>query len=232
METKQTTNVILDPESFGGSDLSDWAPIATDEELRAIDELYTNDPNLNGCSGWIQTHTGNKFYPQYPDKSLILIEDIAHALSNQCRFTGHTQTHYSVAQHCILVSYFCDEENALYGLLHDASEAYLTDIAAPVKRLPELAGYKELEKKVQSAIMKRFGLPAEEPKDVKRADILVLGLESESFMFPRHPDWVPPGPVVPSIKILPMTPSMAKEVFLTRYDQLTGYKYSYDRIKE
>ena len=157
------------------------------EELESeIKSFYTKHPELNAPpienEAWIQTFTGKKFYPQNPTMDSICIEDIAHSLSNQCRFTGHTSAHYSVAQHSVLVSYLCNPENALHGLLHDGSEFALVDVASPIKKLPEMIGYRELEKKVQSAIYRRFGLTEQEPADVKRADLLVLSIESNSFL--------------------------------------------------
>lgn len=218
---RSTHNVILDPEEFGGSD---FPPIATEEEMSAINNLYANDPNLNESDAWIQTYRGHKFYPQYPDKSVIDILDIAHALSNQCRFTGHTSQHYSVAQHCLLVSYLCKPENALQGLLHDASEAYLTDIATPIKRLPELVGYRELEKGVQRAIFKHFGVPEVETDDVKQADRLVLGIEAQTFLTELHPDWKMPVEPPPFLKIQTETPEEVEEFFLLRAYDLMGKK--------
>src|SRR5579885_2784587 len=87
---------------------------------------------------WIQTYCGVAFYPLDPRPEEILIEDIAHALSMLCRFTGHVKRFYSVAQHCVYVSHRCDPKDALWGLLHDAAEAYLNDISRPVKSLREL----------------------------------------------------------------------------------------------
>src|SRR6266496_3875421 len=88
----------------------------------------------------------NVFNPKPED---VDIRDIAHALSNQCRFTGHTKEFYSVAQHSVLVSTFCAPEDAAWGLLHDASEAYLSDIASPVKKHPDFGPfYLEAEKRI------------------------------------------------------------------------------------
>ena len=71
---------------------------------------------------YIETVSGRKFYFLNPNPEDIDIEDIAHALSMQCRFTGHTKWFYSVAEHAIWVSYLVPVHLALEGLLHDASE--------------------------------------------------------------------------------------------------------------
>src|SRR5271165_7548492 len=88
----------------------------------------------NRKGDWIQTYTGRVMYPLDPRPEEINIIDIAHALSNLCRFTGHVRTFYSVAEHSVRVSQHCDPKDALWGLLHDASEAYLADMSRPMKR--------------------------------------------------------------------------------------------------
>lgn len=209
------------PNSFGGTDFPDIKELEPE-----INSFYKDHPELQAHqypnadkNGWIQTYTGKSFYPQNPTMDSICIEDIAHALSQLCRFTGHTSVPYNVAQHCILVSYLCDPENALYGLIHDSSEAYLGDQSSPIKKLPELAGYRELEKRVQDAICRRFGLSEIEPKDVKRADLMMLSIESNTFMSPLHKDWKMPY-IIPTLKIEPLSSQAAKELFLERFNQL------------
>jgi len=174
-------------------------------------------------TGWIQTYSGKKFFPLNPILEDIVIEDIAHALSMMCRFTGHCKEFYSVAQHSVLVSMQCSEANQLYGLLHDASEAYITDISRPVKRTRELEGYRVVEKNLQAAICKRFGLPEEEPEEVKLADTRLLVTEARDLMSPLHPDWVHPSEPY-EFKIEAVAPYMAKRLFLERFNALTEKK--------
>lgn len=138
--------------------------------------------------GWIQTYTGKRFDPLAPDPSSIDIEDIAHALSNICRFTGHVAEFFSVAQHSVIVSMVVPEEDAMHGLLHDASEAYICDIAKPIKSLPGWEPYRAIEHRLQRAIYDRFGL-GEEPASIKQADYRMLVTEACELMSPMHPDW-------------------------------------------
>jgi hypothetical protein len=90
--------------------------------------------NPTRVGDWIQTYSGRQFWPLDPRVEDVHLEDIAHALSNVCRYTGHVREFYSVAEHSVHVSWSCEPEDALWGLLHDASEAYLADMARPVKQ--------------------------------------------------------------------------------------------------
>ena len=106
---------------------------------------------------WIQTYTGKQFWPIDPRACEITIEDIAHALSLQCRFSGHCREFYSVAQHSCLVSSYCIDEDAGWGLLHDAAEAYLVDLPRPIKRFSSLGvEYRKAEERVMAAVNEAF----------------------------------------------------------------------------
>lgn len=140
-----------------------------------------NDP-------FISLQSGRRFY-LYGDADEVDIDDIAHSLSLQCRFTGHLQRFYSVAQHSVWVARWIQRnggnrvEQAI-GLFHDASEAYLTDIAKPFKSAIE--GYGDLERRFEERIMERFGLPGpdEWPEIVKIADQVALMVESRDLHTP------------------------------------------------
>lgn len=172
---------------------------------------------------WILTYTGIPFYPLDPRAVDVDIRDIAHALSNLCRFTGHTRRFYSVAEHSLLVSMFVKQKDALWGLLHDASEAYLCDIPSPLKRTPEFAFYKEAEKRVMACVIEKFGLDPEEPNSVVNADLRMLHTEAIEFM-PEHTHWrgrefAYPGGIAfgPGFE-----PKHTEAAFLRRYEELTG----------
>ena len=131
--------------------------------------------------GYIRTYTGIHFNPLDPDPELIDPVDIAHSLSLVNRFTGHTNFPLSVAQHSCLVSDYVSVENKLWGLLHDASEAYLSDLARPVKIQDEMCFYREAEDKLMEAICERFNLDLPIPEEVKEADDILLHTEIRDF---------------------------------------------------
>lgn len=125
---------------------------------------------------YIITYSGVKFDLLNPKPEMVLIKDIAHALSNICRFTGHTQQFYSVAQHSVECSRLVTSSGyRLESLLHDAHEAYIGDVATPLKRL--LPDYQKVEERVASVVRTRFGLPEETSTIVKDVDLRALGLE-------------------------------------------------------
>lgn len=172
-------------------------------------------------SAWIETFTGRRFYVLEPRVEDVCIADIAHALSLLTRFTGHTREFYSVAQHSLLVSQVCDPADALSGLLHDGSEAYLADLNSPLKHSPEMSRYRTAEKHVQAAIQQHFGLP-KEPASVKLADKRLLVTEKRDLLHPS-PDWPAFAGIEPLPQtIRPMSPENAEFEFLYRFQQLTG----------
>jgi hypothetical protein len=137
-----------------------------------------------GKADTIYTYTGRTIRPLDPDPDDICVDDIAHALSNQCRFTGHTSKFSSVAEHCVRVADLVPDELQFEALLHDASEAYLSDIARPVKKAPGFAEtYLKYEAQLERAIAIRFGLPlrAEIHPEIKRADQYALEAEVAAF---------------------------------------------------
>jgi hypothetical protein len=137
---------------------------------------------MDSLDGFIGTFSGLRFWPLAPDPAKILIADIAHALAHQCRFGGHASRFYSVAEHSVHVSRLCPAQDALWGLLHDASEAYLVDLPRPLKLLPEFAAYLEAEHRLQRAVAERFGLPPDQPASVTEADDTMLWIETHSLL--------------------------------------------------
>lgn len=101
--------------------------------------------------------------------------DIAHALARLPRFGGHAPCHYSVAEHSIRVASVVPERFKLEALLHDATEAYLGDVVAPLKQ--HLPQYQQLETMAHKVIARHFGIPRYISEVVQEADQWVLRLE-------------------------------------------------------
>ena len=169
---------------------------------------------------WIQTYTGIQFWPLDPRPEEIEIRDIAHALSLLCRFNGHCRRFYSVAEHSVHVSRIVAPEKGLWGLLHDAAEAYLSDIPQPVKQ--HLDHFHHAEEKMLVAVAERFGLPADIPAEVDRADKIMLSTEKLALMGQEPAPWYGlPAPLDPS-KVVCHGPEEAERVFLARFEELQG----------
>ena len=169
---------------------------------------------------FIHTYTGKKFRPLTPDPDAIDIRDIAHALAMSARFGGMTRTFYSVAEHSVRVSLICSAKDALAGLLHDASEAYLKDIPQPVKHQDAAEFYRLAEGQLQAAIYERFGLSPNEPASVKRADLVMVHTEGRD-LFPAgaHVTWLDEGMAQPTT-LKPLDWRAAEAWFLERFRAL------------
>lgn len=177
-------------------------------------EVMTGQPRRGD---WQQVHTGIQFWPLDPRPEEVDILDIAHALAHQCRYGGHCERFYSVAEHSLYVSYVVPSELALVGLMHDATEAYCVDVPRPLK--PFLSGYKEIEDRLWRAIATRFGMPEDMPKAVKEADNAVLLAEKAQIMKVEPAPWCIPG-LPAAVKIACLCPEIAERLFLNRFHQL------------
>jgi len=169
--------------------------------LMKLEEVAKTNPNA------ILVHSGIIFDVFHPKAENIRIIDIAHALSNICRYGGHCPKFYSVAQHSVL----CSEKpgtplEQMEFLMHDASEAYLIDLPRPIKR--NMPIYREIEDDLLDVIFKHFGLNFPLTGRVHEVDDELLRFEYDKFF--TNPDsnfefW---------------TPEVAKQMFIMRYEEL------------
>lgn len=185
---------------------------------------------------WMQTYSGNRFYPLDPRPEDFNLVDIAHSLSMQCRYNGHTTKFYSVAEHCVLVSREVENRDhpvsdALWGLLHDASEAYVGDMIRPLKL--EIPAYSEIENKILWSMAQAFRLNTVSipdlsdktkdptPESVKNADFAMLNIEKLSIMQPSMHKWNINKNIMTSCVIEGWSPETAKRRFIQRFEELT-----------
>jgi hypothetical protein len=175
---------------------------------------------------YFRTYTGKWVHIRDPRPEEIDIDDIAHALAQTCRFFGHTDGFYSVAQHSVLVSQQVPARDALWGLLHDGAEAYLGDLARPLKRAPEMQWYRSLEDRFLLCFARKFGLPPELPESVLRADAMLLATEFRDVTTVDHDHaWILGECGVPPLNsgffIRPWPSAVAEDQFLRRFWELT-----------
>ena len=157
------------------------------------------------------------------DIDSIDIDDIAHALSNICRYSGNCNQFYSVAQHSVLVSYYVSKEYTLQALMHDAAEAYISDIPSPLKQL--LPKVNEIEENIIKHIFFKFNIDYPISEEVKKVDKQVLLLEKE-LLINNQNDWgIDVDPLLIAQNPLEhmgfWEPKLAKMKFMSRFRELT-----------
>jgi hypothetical protein len=163
-------------------------------------ELSTSDDGAESDAA-IGTRSGQEVRPFDPRPQDVTLPDIAHATANVCRASGQSDVFYSVGLHSLYVSEDLERRGEsphtqLYGLLHDASEAYVADVPGPLKR--HLPNYRRAEERVQSAVWSAFDLP--DPPEaawsaVKSADDRLQRYELPELM--PSQDWEGKRPDLP-----------------------------------
>lgn len=192
---------------------------------------------------YITTSTGKRFYINDPRAEDFCVEDIAHALSNLCRFTGHSPRFYSVGEHslhCLDVARMMNATplQCLYALLHDASEAVMNDLARPVKQ--NVPDYKALEDIISEVMWEVCGIPKpteEDYKFVKKVDNTLIIMEMEQIM--KRDDYEEGDSLESFINEIPFSINMedgfgsgeSKEIFLDEcYHLLVRYKQTVNEV--
>ena len=167
----------------------------------------------------MQTYTGRVIDLTKITEDDIRLPDISHSLSQLVRFTGHAKQPYTVAQHSVFVSRLLHKRHALWGLMHDATEAYLGDVSRPLKSL--LPEYRAIEEGLHRVIARKFGLPWPMPSEVKHADNVALLTEKRDLLTVDH-DWGMNG-IEPSLEsvVNVLGCREAKELFESRFRELT-----------
>lgn len=197
----------------GKPDPADVAQASEDRKL-ATDTAYR-------AVSFIETYTGRAFYPLRPRVEDVSIIDIAHHLSNQCRYSGATESFYSTAQHsCILADHVERQRkgtplDCLEILMHDGAEAYLVDVPRPIKQF--LPDYRKWDFAITMCIREWLGLKDRPlPTWQDEVDSRIIVDERAQIMSDSGLDWkhdlVPLG-----VEITPWEPKKAEEQFLMRY---------------
>ncbi|WP_124194538.1 phosphohydrolase [Natrarchaeobius chitinivorans] len=172
-------------------------------------------------SSTINTYSGIRIDPLAPAPDRIRLEDVAHGLSQTCRFSGQSEFFYSVASHSLFVSYELAREHdsvvQLYGLLHDAAEAYITDLPRPVKR--RIDEFDAIEERILEATWQRLDVP--EPTEdewaaVMDADDRLFRYEATELLNGYRPTEQPSL----EYELTPCAPTEVRQQFLERADRL------------
>lgn len=169
---------------------------------------------------WIQTHSGRKLSLIDPQPEDILIQDIAHHLSQINRYNGGAKFPYSVAQHSLLCSTHITPAYSMHALLHDAPEAYIQDIIRPLKRLLH-DQYHPIEERFEQVIAEKFGLDCLMNEHVKAVDNRMGDTEARELLN-KPPLW-PIGEGYP-FRLCQMEWHEAKAAFLRRFDEIGGQR--------
>lgn len=172
-------------------------------------DLMNDDPVIRTVTGkWV-----NVFDPK---PEMFDIEDIAHALSMQCRFSGHLPYHYSVAQHSIFcykqaITRELDKKERLTALMHDCSEAYLVDIPRPIKK--QFSQYKVIEDKLMYTLAQVFNFNYPLSENIHKIDNSMLQIEWDHLMVQHEK-------VKPIFRLEVYSQPFAKQLFLDIYSTL------------
>lgn len=183
--------------------------------------IFTKEPALKVGTA-IELLSGVMFDYTNPEDSEVEIDDIAGALSNICRFSGHLPQFYSVAQHAVNVSRIVAAGHEKSALLHDTAEAFTNDLPTPLKTA--LPVFKDLEVSIESAMSKQFGFQYPLSDEVKLADLQMLGIEKVHIK-KCNANWellngVETDHLLDKVILDELTPKQAKELFLARWEEV------------
>lgn len=175
-------------------------------------------------SAWMETYTGRQFYPANPRIADFTVFDISHALSNKCRYNGHSVSFYSVAEHCTTLALLArhlkhDVDVQFHCLMHDASEAYLPDVPRPIKHFfPELI---RMERHMDALVREWCGLGHDVPPLVKEWDSRIVKDERRQMMIPSAHKWMTDDLTALEVTLHGHSPLEAQMRFLQAYQTIS-----------
>lgn len=197
---------------------------------RILDPLifkYSGLPGHEGRKGfYMHCFSGGVYFPCDPRADEMNIIDIAHHLSNQCRFAGASKHFLSTAEHSYLCSFVGDgiytPQEQLEKLMHDGAEAYIQDMIRPLKYLPFFSViYKMLERRNEVVMAKKYGLRYPFGPHVKHADEMICNLEMNHNIARAHKGHLHDEMKVQSgLRLHCWSPEHAEFMFLARFDDL------------
>ena len=191
---------------------------------------------------WQRMLSGRRLDILDPSPVDVELSDIAHGLARVARWNGQTSGDhaFSVAQHSLVVEAIfrsqnrCDADECLMALLHDAPEYVIGDMISPFKAVVG-GGYKAVEKRLESAVHLRFGLPAATPRPlkakIKKADSIAAFFEATELAgFSRAEATKffgePRGITLDMIPIAPMPAIEAQRRFAERFAEIEANRLS------
>jgi hypothetical protein len=181
-------------------------------------ELYTVE------DGWIELHSGERFFYRSPTADMIHLSDIAASLGKTARYAGHTHTFYSVAEHsCLLMRWarrniVPDRRLLRTILMHDATEAYIPDVPRPLKHMVPL--FREFEGSIERVMSPKFDLISPHPAIIREIDSRILRDEREQAMNPSGNDWGTDKLEPLGVKLHLWPPEVAIDNFLGDYAEV------------
>lgn len=187
-------------------------------------------------ANWVEKYGGRRVDLLDLQEGDIQIRIIAHCLAMKCRYSGDVRAFYSVAQHCCLVAGWVSAQpgatyvDAFQALLHDAAEAYLVDIPAPVKGEREFRGMVRLESRIQRQIYEHYGVPAEKSQWLRYADPAICIDEAEALMASGGAGWGVRAHFNPlGLEVVPWSWEIAERRYLRMFRCYSNAAWEYTR---
>lgn len=193
----------------------------------------TGSPTHKGRGPVMQTYSGRAFYPLDPQPNEVWLSDIAHHLSLICRYNGAVVPHYSVAQHSVGVSYLIGggPRQQMWGLMHDAAEAYIGDLTRPMKQVLDSVApgaFAGIEARVMEAIKRQFDLGPCPHNAIKVADNIMAATEKRDVLLAARFGWGKMPAPLQMLCIQAVSPRDAEKAFLDRFADLRARVLSGD----